>query len=138
MALSSSTEETLHSLGLLMLRAGGGVMLAYGHGWSKLMHWSAMSTRFGDPLHVGHKVSLALSIFAELFCAVAVAVGIAARAASIPVVINMFVAAFLVDGASFDDKQLALLYLLPFATILLTGPGRFCLDRYVGIVAKRG
>ncbi len=132
-------KETVHHLGLLLLRVGAGVMLVYGHGWKKLTHFSAMAPHFADPLHVGSKLSLALAIFAEVFCALAVALGVLTRWAAGPVVFTMIVAAFIVNrGGGWDDKELALLYAVPFTTIMMIGPGRYALDQYVGIVRKGG
>ena len=43
----------------------------------------------------------------------------------------MLVAVLVVHGAGpFAEKEIALLYLVPFVTLLLTGPGKISLDYY--------
>jgi putative oxidoreductase len=58
--------------------------------------------------------------------------GFATRAASVPLVVRMRVAAF---GIHSDDpwnkKEFALLYAIPFLTLALTGPGSFAVDAYL-------
>ncbi len=52
------------------------------------------------------------------------------RAALIPLIIGMAVIAFMVKGdADFREKELALVYLFAFVTLLFTGSGRFAIDR---------
>jgi putative oxidoreductase len=73
---------------------------------------------------------LGLTVFAEFFCALALALGLLTRAAVIPLIVTMLTAAFVILGDDpFGKKELALLYLVPFVTILIVGPGRFSLDR---------
>jgi putative oxidoreductase len=122
------------ALGLLMMRVAAGGMLLFGHGWAKLIGFAERSATFPDPLGIGSPaVSLGLAVFAEVACAAAVVVGLATRLAAIPVVFTMLVAAFVVHaGDPWSRKELALLYALPFATLIFTGAGRFAADRYVG------
>jgi putative oxidoreductase len=121
------------SLGLLILRLGAGGLMAYGHGWGKLEKLQENPNAFADPLGIGPSLSLALAMFAELICAVLVAVGLTTRLASIPLIVTMSVAAFMIHAADPlfgppPSKEFALLYLAPFATLLFTGPGLFSLD----------
>jgi len=118
------------SLGLLLLRLAAGGMMLFGHGWAKLIDFSDVAPNFPDPLGLGsNNFSLALAVFAEFFCAAAVMIGIATRLAAVPLVITMLVAAFVVHG---DDpwakKELALLYVAPFLTLVFTGAGKFSFD----------
>ena len=118
------------SLGLLFLRVLSGGMMLLGHGWAKLAGFAEIAPKFPDPLGLGSTTfSLALAVFAEVFCAAAVMVGIATRLAAIPLVVTMLVAAFVVHS---DDpwakKELALLYVAPFLTLVFTGPGKFSFD----------
>ncbi len=129
--MSAGRRERLSAVGLLVLRIGAGGMLLGGHGLSKLLHFSGMVGSFPDPLHVGAATSLGLAMFAELLCSALVVIGLATRLATIPVLVTMSVAALLVHGgAPFAKKELALIYALPFLTILLTGPGPLSLDRW--------
>ena len=118
------------SLGLLLVRLGAGGMMLAGHGWAKLASFGEMADRFPDPLGLGSPTaSLALAIFSEFFCAAALVVGFATRFAAVPLAVTMLVAAFAIHA---DDpwakKELALLYAVPFITLVFTGAGKFSVD----------
>ena len=118
------------SLGLLILRVVAGGMILLGHGWPKLMRFSDLSSRFPDPLGLGSTtLSLSLVLFAEVFCAAAVILGFATRLVAIPLVFAMLVAAFIIHADDpWQKKEFALLYALPFLTLICTGPGKFSVD----------
>jgi len=120
------------SAGLLFLRVWVGLMMAFGHGWGKLIGFGDRSGQFADPLGVGSAFSLGLTVFAEFFCALALVLGLLTRGAAIPLIITMLVAGLVIHGDDpWGKKELALLYLAPFLTILLTGPGKYSLDRLI-------
>ena len=120
-----------YSLGLLLLRVSVGGMMLLGHGWGKLTSFAERSASFPDPLGIGPSLSMALATGAEAFCALAVILGFATRWAAVPLMVTMLVAALIIHG---DDpwakKEFALLYFFPFATLLLTGAGRYSLDAF--------
>lgn len=134
--MPDSTRDPWTSLGLLALRAGVGAMMLLGHGWGKLVSFSASSATFPDPLGVGSTASLALAIFGEVLCAALLVVGLFTRLAAIPFLATMLVAAFVVHA---DDpwakKELALLYAAPALTLFFTGAGAFSID---GRLRRRG
>jgi len=118
------------SIGLLILRVWVGLILAFQHGLGKLTSFTQRSENFADPLGVGSSISLGLVVFAEFFCSLALVLGLFTRAAVIPLIITMLVAAFVIHGDDpFGRKELALMFLGPFIAFLFTGPGRFSLDR---------
>ena len=125
----SESEVTMaQSLGLLVLRLGvGGMMLT--HGWPKVQRLMETPDKFADPIGLGPEVSLALTVFAELVCAALIVLGAGTRAAALPLLITMVVAAFVVHGDDpFKKQELALLYAAGTLTLLLTGPGRLSVD----------
>lgn len=114
------------------MRLGFAGTLALSHGYGKLTNLLQGATRFPDPLGVGPVVSLAMVTFAELVCALALTVGLASRLAAVPLVFNFAVALFVVHaGDPMEKRELALLYLVAFATLLLAGPGRLSLDEWL-------
>ncbi|MFH2049504.1 MAG: DoxX family protein [bacterium] len=120
------------SLGLLMLRVGVGLMMAFGHGWGKLSTFSERAATFSDPLGVGSTMSLSLAVFAEFFCSLAIAVGLITRGAVIPVIITMLVAVFIIHSDDpWGKKELGIMYLIPLLAILITGPGKYSIDRLI-------
>jgi putative oxidoreductase len=122
-------RQLLTSVGLCVMRVTVGAMLAFGHGWGKLSNFGKMSERFPDLLGLGSTAALVLAIFGEFFCSLAVAAGFLTRLAAIPPLITMLVAVLAVHT---DDpwakKEFALLYAIPFFTLIFTGPGQFSLD----------
>ena len=120
--------------GLLVLRlAVGGMMLT--HGWPKLLRLLKTPDKFADPIGLGPELSLVLTVFSELFCAVLIVVGAATRLASAPLLFTMVVAAFVVHGDDpFSKKELALFYGAGTLTLMLTGAGAYSVD---GWLARR-
>ena len=85
--------------------------------------------QFADPIGLGPTLSLILVVFSEVVCSILIAVGYKSRLATIPLIITMLVAAFIThvnDGIFKQEK--ALLYILVYTMIILTGSGRFSVD----------
>jgi len=117
-------------LGLLVLRLIGGGLMALLHGWPKLQGFADKADSFPDPLGLGPLISLILVVFAEFFCALLVMLGLYTRAFTIPLIITMIVAAFIThEGDPIAKKELALIYLAIYTTILLAGAGKYSLNR---------
>ncbi len=109
--------------------------MCFGHGVPKLFKLLEGGT-FADPLGLGPQVSLFLATFAEVACALMVAAGLLTRLSCLPLIVTMLVAAAIVHGADpWAKKEFALLYLIPFAVLLLTGPGRWSVD---ALIHRRG
>ena len=113
---------------LLILRLiGGGFMLT--HGYPKLMKILEGDFGFADPFGFGPGISLGLVVFAEFFCAIALILGFKVRFSSVPLLITMLVAAFMIHGGDpWGKKEFALLYGGIYLTLLMTGGGRFGID----------
>jgi len=129
------SNTVVASVGLLVLRVWVGLSMAFGHGLGKLTTFSERAVEFADPLGVGSQISLGLTVTAEFFCALALALGVLTRGVVVPLVINMAVAGFVIHSADpFRRKELALIYLAIFVTLLITGPGKYSID---GLFSKR-
>ena len=117
-------------LGKLILRIVFGGFMMFGHGWGKMMKlFTGDPTKFADPIGLGAPTSLGLTVFSEVFCAALILVGLFTRFVSIPLIITMLVAAFIIHGADpFGDKEMALIYLFGYIAIYLLGPGKYSLD----------
>jgi putative oxidoreductase len=100
------------------------------HGFPKIMKVLNGDMGFADPIGLGPGVSLMLSAFAEGICSLIVLLGWKSRLATLPLIINMAVAVFFAHaGDPFADKEKALLFLLIFVVLFITGPGKYSLDR---------
>ena len=124
---TKSVSGSLASFGVLLLRVAICAMMLT-HGLYKLSHFSAMSQDF-NPIGMGGALSLALVIFAEVFCSIAVLLGLFTRLAVVPLIVAMCVAALSYAGQAFAARELALLYLTVFTVLFITGPGRYSIDR---------
>ena len=130
---STKTSESAFSLGMLLLRLGSGCLMLINHGLDKLIHFADKASRFADPFGIGSTTSLALVVFAEFFCAAFIILGLFTRLAAVPLVIAMSVALFYSNkGAIFGKGELSAIFLICFLTILIMGPGKASLDRFIG------
>src|SRR5438270_7468366 len=121
------------SFGLLILRVWLGLSLLH-HGWGKLSNFKDMSSKFPDPLGVGHTTSLALVVFAEVLCAILLALGFITRFAALVTSINVGVAFFAVHKAALSGEhsgELAFIYLAGFVALFFAGAGKISLDKAV-------
>ena len=125
---SVSQASTPVDLGLLTLRVGISVFMIH-HGYGKMQHFTEMQEKFINFFGFSGSISLCLIIFAELFCSIAVLVGLLTRLALVPLVITMLVALIVAhNGEAFGDGESATIYLIIYISLLLAGPGRYSLD----------
>jgi putative oxidoreductase len=109
-------------VGLLVLRLGI-ALLMLPHGWQKIERFEQYASRLPA-------FAVVLSALAEIGCSLALLLGIQTRLATIPLIINMSVAAFLVKAdAPWQEKELAVVYLLVYLTLFLAGGGKFSLQK---------
>lgn len=126
---SVDSTSRINDLGLLILRVGLSGSLAWLHGLGKVDRFLSGSHQFPDPLGIGTTLSLGLAAGAEFVAAILVLVGLVTRIATVPIIATMGVAFFVYHANdSLGERELALLYLVGFVVILLTGPGRFSFD----------
>lgn len=127
----------MQDFGLLILRVGFGLSMAFGHGWGKLANFSQIAHRFPDPIGLGSPVSLSLAVFAEFFCALLVVVGIGTRLASFPIFFTMLVASGIVHlNDKWSQKEMAVLYMIVFGVLILTGAGKYSLGSRLAKLEK--
>src|SRR5690606_9891146 len=109
----------------------GGLMLM--HGLGKLtMLLGNDPILFADPLGIGLTTSLALAVFAEVFCSIFLIFGIATRISAIPLIVTMLIAAFLVHGNDdFAVQEFAILYLIIYVVIAIVGAGKYSVDNWL-------
>ncbi|MCC8088056.1 MAG: DoxX family protein [Rikenellaceae bacterium] len=130
-------SDTGKSSALLFLRIFTGIMILT-HGIPKITNFPELSRTFADPIGLGSTLSVLLMIFAEVICACLIMVGLMTRLAAIPLVIGLFVAAFL-TGPEFDftKSESAILYLGIFLSIMISGGGRYSVDHILDLYYRR-
>jgi putative oxidoreductase len=78
---------------------------------------------------VGETASLALTVFAEVFCSLLLIIGLGTRLVAIPLLFTMMVATLVIhinDG--FGRQELPLLYAVIYISIATIGAGKYSMD----------
>lgn len=121
-------NKDFSDLGLLILRIGfAGIMLT--HGIPKINLLFESPIKFADPIGVGEITSLILVLIGEVVAPILILIGFKTKLATIPSIITMLVAAFVIHALDpFGVKEKALLFLVGFLVILLMGPGKYSID----------
>lgn len=131
--LTTSCTDTSFNIAAFLLRVVFGSLIFILHGLPKIQNFSELQSRFYDPFGIGHQGSLLLIIFAEVFCAAFVVMGLFTRLAVIPLVIAMAVVVFLnKQGAPLKEVEMPVLFLGAFLAILFVGSGKFSVDGAMG------
>src|SRR5690606_30819111 len=126
----TNSEPLAEDLGKLLLRVVPSGIMLVDHGWPKLAGFGERMETFADPIGLGPALSLGLIVFAEVFCALLVILGVWTRLSTIPLIIAMAVITFISHGDDILGKgEMGLIYMTAFTAILLVGSGRFSLDR---------
>ena len=116
-------------IGLLILRLGVGLPLAFAHGTGKIPPSAGFiegTAGMGFPVPVVFAWAAGLS---ELVGGLLLALGLATRPAALFVAITMAVAFFVRHGPDpFADGEKALLYLVAAVTLVATGAGKYAVD----------
>ena len=122
----------------LMLRFFTGVMMCYYHGWSKLMADSSRWERLGNALTYwigldSLKVTFGfLAAFSESIGSLLIAIGLFTRPATFLLGITMTVASSKkISEAGIDGAELPLIFMILCLVIILKGPGKLSLDRFL-------
>jgi putative oxidoreductase len=125
-------DPALTSFGLLALRLFFGLTMLLHHGLDKLEKFNTLAPGFPDPLGVGHKVSLAMTVFAEVAAAALLAAGLLTRFAALVLAFEMGVAFTQIHKMTLGGQmpgEFAFVYFSAYLALLLAGPGKFSLDK---------
>lgn len=100
------------------------------HGLPKInLLLSGAEIQFPGLFGMSPAFSLALAVFAEVFCSILLIIGIGTRLAVIPLIITMFVAAFYVHANDpFAKQEMGILFLLVYVMLFLAGSGKYSMD----------
>ncbi|HEY0744521.1 MAG TPA: DoxX family protein [Chryseosolibacter sp.] len=99
------------------------------HGLPKFYRLMTGDLEFSDPIGIGEPATLILAVFAEVVCSTFIFIGLGTRIAAVPLITTMLVAAFISNwNDPFGKKELPLLYLFIYVTLMILGSGRYSLD----------
>jgi putative oxidoreductase len=119
-------------LGLLLFRVFIGAAMAFAHGLGKLPPSEQLVqgvTAMGFPQPELFAWAASLSEFAG---GLLIVIGLLTRPAALFLGVTMFVAAFVAHANdTFQQKEMALLYLFSCVLLLFCGPGKFSADRLI-------
>src|SRR5690606_16254274 len=114
---------------LLIGRIGISLMM-FTHGFPKISRLSQDPVKFMDFMGLGPAVSLSLAILAEIGCSILVILGLGTRFAAIPLIFVMLTAVLIAHASDpFATQEKGFLYILMYLVLLITGSGRFSLDK---------
>lgn len=127
---AGDVRDSVQSLFLLVARLLSGGFMLFQHGWGKFERILDGNWKFADPFGAGPEISLLLAVFAEVLCAGLIMIGVWSRAAAIPLIVTMLVAAFIIHADDPIGKQeFPLIYTSVYMLILAFGNGRFALQQ---------
>ena len=107
------------------------------HGLDKMMNFNHLSVTYPSVFGLGSYMTLMLAIFCEFACSIFLIVGMLTRVVLIPMVISMAVAFFDIHDAMMPEGELALIYLIVFFVLFITGPGRYSVDYLIDRKVKK-
>lgn len=127
---TTDTKSLNNDLALLVARIAIAVLML-AHGLPKMqMLFSGDPVQFPSVFGMSAGFSLALAVFAEVFCSVLILVGFATRLVTIPLIITMLVVVFSIHAADvFAKKELAVLYLAGYLVLFFAGSGKYSVDQ---------
>jgi len=120
-----------YDFGLLLIRVWFCLSLFVKHGIEKVTNFSEMLPKFPDPIHVGPTVGLVFALIADFVCPLLIIFGLATRLAALFMAINLLVVFAFMHQFSFaqDHAELVYVYLGLTIFIVITGPGKYSIDR---------
>ena len=129
--LSTRINNNAFNTGMLVLRLGFGILLLH-HGYQKITHFQDVQAHMMSFMGLSPAITTSLVIFAEVFCAAMVILGLFTRIAAFIVVFNFSVAFFMAHNHdAFGAGEMPMLYLLGYLAILICGPGRVSVDSMI-------
>ena len=122
---------------LLIIRIGVATLMLT-HGFPKLqMLFADGEIQFPGVMGISPAISLILVVFAEVVCSILILIGFGMRLATIPLIITMLVAVFMIHiNDPFANQELGLLYLFLYFPLLILGSGKYSLDQVLKLVQR--
>lgn len=122
-------NDCCKNLGLLFLRISIAGIMLFSHGIPKIQNFEQYAQGFPDPIGLGIQLSLIMAIFTEVVLALFIIFGFLTRFSAMGLAFTMLVIIF---GVHLNDPwskiEFAVLFLIPFLTLIMTGAGRYSID----------
>ena len=124
------------SIVLLLIRLFFGALF-FLHGLDKLTNFNELSQNYPSVLGFGSYMTLMITVFCEFACSMFFIVGCVTRIVLLPMIVAMAVAFFDIHDGMMPDGDLALIYMIVFVGIFLTGPGRYSVDYLIDLRVRK-
>ena len=121
---------------ILFVRLFFGVLF-FMHGLDKLTNFNELSETYPSVLGLGSYMTLMITVFCEFACSLFLMVGLMTRIILIPMMAAMAVAFFDIHDGMMPEGELALIFMIVFLVLFMTGPGRYSLDFLIDSKAKK-
>ena len=115
------------SLLLLFMRLFFGALF-FMHGLDKLTGFNSLSENYPSVMGLGSYMTLMITIFCEFACSMFLMAGLVTRIVLIPMSVAMAVAFFDIHDGMMPEGELALIFMIVFIALFITGPGRYSVD----------
>ena len=112
---------------ILLIRLVFGVLF-FTHGLDKMIHFNDLLNSYPSVFGFGSYMTLMVTIFCEFCCSLFLIAGLLVRIMTVPMIVAMGVAFFDIHDALLPEGELALIYLIVFIILFITGPGSFSVD----------
>jgi putative oxidoreductase len=93
-----------------------------------MIHFNYLLNSYPSVLGFGSYMTLMVTIFCEFCCSLFLIAGLLVRIMTVPMIVAMGVAFFDIHDALLPEGELALIYLIVFIILFITGPGIFSVD----------
>lgn len=129
-------ENKYNDIGLVLLRVVSGLLMFFNHGLEKISsgtdRWNKLGRALTDIIGLEFLSVFFgfMASFAESIGALFIVLGFLTRPSSFLLLFTMIVASMyhIIDG---DFSELALVYALISLVIMINGPGKFSIDKYL-------
>ncbi|MFY0686346.1 MAG: DoxX family protein [Cyclobacteriaceae bacterium] len=126
---NTNIDQARISLVILITRVAFGAMMLT-HGYPKFLKVLDGDFKFGDPLGVGPTTSLILAALGEFVGSIMVILGLGTRVGAFLLSATMATATFITHADDpFGRKEKALMYFIVFVAMMISGGGKYSLDR---------
>jgi putative oxidoreductase len=125
-------NDKSRNLALFVFRVSISGFMLFGHGLGKFQKLiSGNEIKFLDPFGLGATFSFTMATFAEFFASAFIVLGLFTRFSSLSLTVTMAVAVFIAHaGDPFAKQEKALMYLVSYILLFLTGPGKYSLQTW--------
>jgi len=102
-----------------------------------LTNFNDLSLTYPSVLGFGSYMTLMLTIICEFACSLFFITGCITRVALLPMIVAMAVAFFDIHDGMMPEGELALIFMIVFIGVFLTGPGRYSVDFLIDRAVKK-